>query len=519
MTSSKTSVAKKFSIQDKRPAHVKQGGTKSTSVDASVQHTLNSNPALYTTSNESGAFGIDARRLTPEGMLHLQRTIGNQATRPIISGLAAGNGFIQRDLAFTTTNWNKAKAVKDVSSGVNRVFIVDNLVLKALPGGGAQQQFASQLYGELVQAPKTRAVQVDSPEGQDIVAMLGEKQMSQLANKFNVLLVMEKVGLRSMEDFAEEIGNPGDRNDDWKNKLRKEKKEKKNPESFDSVINGIFDSKFFDDLGRIHAMDMFLGNADRMDRYGEVAMQNIFISVGKNGNYGSLGLDLDVEAASRGLVKASGKSTTGTNKNKDLKKYEALTANETEEWVLHSIKGADATRELQNVNDPNDKITKRFGTMAGQTGIMDSTDISALFDGARIDKAIEEFRKNLEKWFPKPPTDQPPTNERERRGDMIGTGYYSKFLWPLAKTKFAAGIETGIAAIMKGMEPGGKYADIYKESTQNNPKEETFDFMVLQIRTKYIELKKDTRIQRTEAEIMKSVVAYAERLLKGWGNI
>ena len=225
---------------------------------------------------------------------------------------------------------------------------------------------------------------------------------------------MEKAPLRSMEDFVKELGNPANTSSKEvaKNRLRKAKNEMKDPSSFDSVIDKIFTSTFFDDLGKIHAVDMFLGNPDRMDRYGEVAMQNIFINV-SGGNYGSLGLDLDVEAASLAMIQSAG-TTTGSKKQGNQQRYETSDADKYKHWVLHSIKGSDARRDLTNTTNPADiKQNARFGTM-NAPGALDSTDVTALFDPARIALAINEFRNNLEKWFPKPPADQEPKNERER---------------------------------------------------------------------------------------------------------
>ena len=152
-------------------------------------------------------------------------------------------------------------------------------------------------------------------------------------------------------------------------------------------------------------------------------------------------------------------------------------------------------------------------------GALDSTDVTALFDPARIALAINEFKGNLEKWFPKPPADQEPKNERERRGDMISTPYYTATLWPMAHNKFAAGIRTGLTEIREGMKPGGKYEAFYKQSVANNPKEDVFDFAVLKIRAKYFELKQDPYHQYTEADIMTRLEAYAKRLDEGWGQI
>lgn len=454
--------------------------------------------------------------LNPDSMLYLQRTIGNQSTLRWVTPR------IQRGLDFDRTAWHKGKAAKTLTSGVNAVFGIDNLVIKALESGGAQQQFASQVYGDLVEAPRTRAVPVDSDEGRAIVFLLGRKKLlpeTGLSPKISVLLVMEKAPLRSMEDFVKELGTIGDDNPQElaKNKIRKAEKEVKDPTSFDSVIDHIFASNFFSDLGSIHAIDIFLGNSDRMDRYGAVAMQNIFINV-SSGNYGSLGLDLDVEAASLAMVKSAG-TTTGKKSTGDQKRYETSDADKYKNWVLHSIKGADAQRDLTNTTDPNDiKPNVHFRTIDAP-GAMDSTDVTALFDPARIALAINTFKSNLEKWFPKPPVDQHATNERERRGDMIGTPYYKTTLWPLAHKKFAEGIDRGLIKIKEGMQPGGRYEDLYKESVANNPREAVFDFAVLKIRAKYFELKQDRYHPYTEAEIMTRLEAFAKRLDEGWGRL
>ena len=465
--------------------------------------------------------------LNYESLLYLQRTIGNQST------LRMAAPHIQRDLDFDNTQWHDGKSAKTLTSGVNPVYGVDNLVIKGIKSGGAQQQFASQVYGGLVEAPRTRAIPVDSAEGRAIVFLLTRKKLLTEAktndqtgettggiNKaVSVLLVMEKAPLRSMEDFVEELGIDGDANpkEVAKNRIRKAKTEMKNPSSFDSVIDKIFTSDFFTDLGKIHAVDMFLGNPDRMDRYGEVAMQNIFINV-SSGKYGSLGLDLDVEAASLEKVKSAGK-TTGTQKKGNQQRYEASDADKYKNWVLHSIKGSDAKRDLINTTNPADiKANVRFGTMDAP-GALDSTDVTALFDPTRIALAINEFRRNLEKWFPKPPADQEPADERERRGDMITTPYYATTLWPLAHNKFAAGIAAGLARIREGMNPGGQYEELYKQSVANNPKEDVLDFAVLQIRAKYFELKQDPYHKYTEADIMTRLEAYAARLDQGWGRV
>ncbi|MBA3871904.1 MAG: hypothetical protein H0X30_22380 [Anaerolineae bacterium] len=448
--------------------------------------------------------------LSQDSIVYLQRTIGNQAVQRLTATLAAQNTLIQRDLKFTNTQWHDAKNFKNARSGVNPVIIVDNLVVKGLPSGGAQQEFASQVYGDLVAAPKTRAVQLDSSEGKAIVFQMERKGMPKLNNEVTVLLVMEKVELRSMEDFVKETGDSKNAEESSMNKLRKGKKEKKNPSSFDSVIDKIFESNFFDDLGRIHAVDMFLGNPDRLDRYGEVAMQNIFVNVG-NGSYGSLGLDLDVEAASLALVKSKGAST-GTAKQGNKKNFKAIDANEYKDWVLHAIKGADATRTLENATDPTDTLNQRFGTM-NAPGALDSPDISGLFDTAKIALAVNEFRRNLEQWFPKPPAQV--TNERERRGDILGTPFYANVLWPEAHRKFAQGIQTGLATILEGMKPGGKYANLYESSIATNPKEDVFDFAVLKIRARYMHMKQDTVHNYTDLQIMTDLEAFAKRLMLG----
>lgn len=462
---------------------------------------------------QSNAPQLNQNQFSPEYALQLQRTIGNQSTMRMVASL------IQRELDFDAPKWPKGKKVSNLSSGVNPVYGVDNLVIKGLEGGGAQQQFASQVYGEVVEAPRTRAVQVNSNEGQEIIQLLTKKGVlgdKGLNSKVTVLLVMQKSTLRSMEDYAKELGTEGDPNpkEVAKNNLRKEKIEKKNPTSFDSVIDHIFDSSFFLDLGKIHAIDIFLGNSDRMDRYGDVAMQNVFINV-ENGRYNALGLDLDVEAAS--LAKVQSKQViTGSAKQGTKKTYATSDADKYKHWVLHSIKGAEATRDLTNTADPTDvKANERFGFMPGA---MDSTDVTSLFDPAKIANAIDQFRASLERWFPKPTSGQDPKNERERRGDLIGTGYYSTTLWPLAHKKYEAGIIDGIAEVRAGMEPGGKYEKFYRDSLKNNPKEDVFDFAVLQIRNKYFELKQDPHHRYTDADIMSRLEAYAKRLDEGWSR-
>lgn len=476
--------------------------------------TLSHNPTpTHANKTQSASLATSPQLLNHERTLYLQRTIGNQSTLNLVTPR------IQRDLDFDAPKWKKAKNVKALGNGVNEVYGVDNLVIKGLSGGGAQQEFASQVYGGLVEAPQTRAVQVNTPEGQEIIQCLNKHGLlpeGTLKTDTTVLLIMKKSPLRSMEDFTKELGIVGDPNplEIAKNKLRKGKTELKETTSFDAVIDKIFASNFFNDLGKIHAVDLFLGNTDRMDRYGEVAMQNIFINV-SNGNYGSLGLDLDVEAASLAKVKSSGKNT-GTQKQGNQKRYEAPDADKYKNWVLHSIKGSDAKRDLVNTADSTDVMQDvRFGYMKGG---MDSTDVTALFDPTRIALAIDQFRANLEKWFPKPPADQEPANERERRGDMIGTPYYTTTLWPLAHQKFYAGIATGITKIRAEMKPDGQYAQFYAQSLKHNPKEDLFDFAVLQIRDKYFELKQDPYRQYTEAEIMGRLEAFAERLDKGWAK-
>ena len=117
----------------------------------------------------SGSPQLNQIPLHQESLLYLQRTIGNQSTARLIAPR------IQRDLDFDNTQWHDGKSVKPLTSGVNPVFGIDNLVIKGVQSGGAQQQFASQVYGGLVEAPRTRAVPVDSVEGRAIVYFLTRK--------------------------------------------------------------------------------------------------------------------------------------------------------------------------------------------------------------------------------------------------------------------------------------------------------------------------------------------------------
>jgi hypothetical protein len=467
-------------------------------------------------------------------ILHLQQTIGNQAVMrmvrqgtigpakpksaslnphaPMVSGQTGQKHRIQR-ISLTLTDWSQADHARNNTSGDGTNPIVymgfggQEIVLKFTPSDGAQQEFASKVYSGLVDAPKTQVIQIASPEGQQVIAKLRELQANgktkdftdntiDVVSKMRVMVAMEKKNLSTLEHFTKEL-SPGNTQATGAAKV-------------ETLIEKMWSGDFFEQLGKIHAADMFLGNADRLDPGMQKSqVQNIFIDI-MSGN--ALGMDLDVQASNLASVKAQPKHANGKT---------TISANSYKDWVQLAIDGSSAKRDLWDAKAGKTQ-QQAFGANLNNKA-MDTANLSHVLDDAALDKIIDDLKARLVSNFQHRDVVNNPaaklrsemlTGRTDRRAlGKARAAEVADIRWATAKVRFKAGVAEALAQMERRMD-NGLYGQYFQEATAEHGADDAFDYKVLQIRQKYLKTKRDYP-HLTEARIRDGLEQYAKALDTG----
>ena len=469
-----------------------------------------------------------------DNILQLQQTLGNQAVMQMMrqgdiaqakptsslfnpsafsmaSGQTTKNQTIQR-LSVNGTKWKKAdNASKGAAEGVNLVFNIgskgEDIVIKGLKSDGAQMQFASQVYEEMVEAPKTRIVQTASAEGAQIVTtlekLIKKKKVTNITDatltklkSLPVLMLMEKKDLSTIERFSKE--------------LQPDQTKATGNAGAVALITKMFQGSFFIDLGRIHAADIFLGNHDRLDPgMGMTQIQNIFIDI-VSGR--ALGMDLDVQASNFESVK-NGNLNIG--KKKTQAQFKTIDANAYKDWVQFAIDGSLAQRDVENKETGAIK-QQEFGVHVNGKG-MGTANVAHLANDNTINTIIDNLKTKMVAGFNVTPNDP----DAQQRIEMLTGGndpalqQQANAKWATAKQQFKLGITQGLVHMAEKME-SGVYKQYFDKATADHGQDAAFDYKVLQIRHMYLKAKKEYT-WLTEAQIRTRLEMYAQFLQTGAG--
>jgi hypothetical protein len=420
----------------------------------------------------------------PKTVMQLQRTIGNRATQSL---LQRQTDTIQRAFTFNDTDWKEARtlnATKPGTEGVTGVFFISNkageqIVLKPARRGARSVMATSIMKDVGVETSGIRNIPFNSTEDKKlrkvVKKLIKQKKATENAllqwgklstSDFDSFVVMEKVeNLKTFQNIAngsgfEDIGE------------------------FSKMLDRMWSSAFWFDLGRVHAADMIMGNSDRLDH---LNIKNIFVN-SETGR--AVGLDLALET--------SGFDTVTKQTPEGLPK--SLEGNEYKDWVTYAIEGVEGKR--MQLNRRGDVVEGSTGLRGGEVG---PSDTRLLTDEGRIRAKIVALHDRV-----KAELEMGQTNDVQQRVEA-----WDNANWDEAATGFLNGLRQGMLVLNQKIESGAydQESQHLKNEFGDDPNIET---IVIKLRNMYYQqMQNDTEV--VEAELRIQLETYAQWLHTGQG--
>ncbi|MEO8610276.1 MAG: hypothetical protein ABI690_20440 [Chloroflexota bacterium] len=427
---------------------------------------------------------LNTGKRDPQTILQLQRTIGNRATQSL---LQRQTNTIQRAFTLNDTDWKEARtlnATKPGTEGVTGVFFISNkageqLVIKPARRGARSVMATSIMKDVGVDTSGIRNIPFNSTEDKKlrkvVKKLINQKKATENAllqwgklptSDFDSFVVMEKVeNLKTFQNIAngsgfEDIGE------------------------FSRMLDRMWSSAFWFDLGRVHAADMMMGNSDRLDH---LNIKNIFVN-SETGR--AVGLDLALET--------SGFDTVTKQTPEGLPK--SLEGNEYKDWVTYAIEGVEGKR--MQLNRRGEVVEGSTGLRGGEVG---PSDTRLLTDEGRIRTKIVALHDRV-----KAELEMGQTNDVQQRIQA-----WDNANWDEATTGFVNGMRQGMLVLNQKIESGA-YDDEARRLKNEFGDDPNIETTVIKLRNMYYQqMQNDPDV--VEAELRIQLETYAKWLHTGQG--